>query len=82
MDNVMVDPKVVFRNALLLGAGQFVLAHNHPSGNVTPSAHDYTMTTRLIELGRMMELPLADHIILAGERCISLRALNPEWFGE
>lgn len=81
MDHVVVDPKVVFRNALLLGAVQLIVAHNHPSGDVTPSAHDFSLTNRLCQLGNMMELPLADHVIFAGDRCISLRELNPEWFG-
>ncbi len=39
-DSVEVDPKIVFRNALLLGAAGIILAHNHPSGNVEPSKND------------------------------------------
>lgn len=82
MDHVAVNPKIVFRNALLLGASQFIVAHNHPSGNVNPSSHDYSMTNRLIQLGSMMALPLVDHIIVAGQSCVSLRTMHPEWFGE
>lgn len=44
MDHVVVDPKLVFRNALLLGAAQFIVAHNHPSGKVSPSSHDSSVT--------------------------------------
>ncbi len=82
MDHIVVDPKIVFRNALLLGAAQFIIAHNHPSGNVKPSSYDYSTTNRLIQLGAMMELPLVDHIIVAGQTCVSLRTMHPEWFGE
>lgn len=81
MDHVVVDPKIVFRNALLLGAAQFIIAHNHPSGSVNPSSYDYSTTNRLIQLGAMMDLPLVDHVIVAGETCVSLRTMHPEWFG-
>ncbi len=81
MDHVVVDAKIVFRNALLLGAAQFIIAHNHPSGDLTPSPHDFNLTSRLAQLGEMMDLPLVDHIILAGDECVSMRGVNPEWFG-
>ncbi len=80
MDHVVVDPKVIFRNALLLGAARFIVSHNHPSGSPKPSQHDHSLTHRLAQLGAMMDLPLVDHIIFAGDKCVSMRELNPEWF--
>jgi len=76
-DSVEVDPKIVFRNALLLGAAGIILAHNHPSGNVEPSKHDVLQTYRIARLGNELELPLIDHIIYARNRCVSIMQDNP-----
>lgn len=68
------DAKMVFRNALMLGAAKIVLAHNHPSGSLKPSKHDIEFTNRIIEVGRLMDLPLVDHVIYSASGYSSMRA--------
>ena len=62
----VVDPKVVFRKALSVRAAAVVLIHNHPSGNPNPSAADRRLTDDLSAVGKSMDLPVLDHIIIAG----------------
>lgn len=56
----------IFIRALLSGAAYIILVHNHPSGNVAPSKSDVQITERLKAAGEMMDVPLLDHIIVAG----------------
>lgn len=63
-NRVYVDCKIVFRSALLLGAQAIVVAHNHPTGVLTPSAGDIDLTARLALAGKILEIPLLDHFIL------------------
>ena len=60
----LVDPKVLFRTLLAMGAVRFVLAHNHPSGDPTPSREDIALTQRLRDAGRLLELECLDHLII------------------
>jgi DNA repair protein RadC len=63
----VVDPKVVFLHAIKSGACGIIVAHNHPSGTLTPSQEDNSITSKLIQAGKMLELPVLDHLILAPE---------------
>ena len=56
----------IFIQALLSSAVQIILAHNHPSGDVTPSAEDITMTGTVKAAGTLLNIPLKDHIIIGG----------------
>jgi len=56
----------------LLGASGFLLVHNHPSGDAEPSLTDIEATQRIAVLARDMELPLIDHLIIAGDKMISV----------
>ena len=67
----VVDPKVVFSKALLVRASALVLVHNHPSGNPRPSESDKRLTRSLVEAGRALDLPVLDHVIIAGMRHFS-----------
>ena len=60
-----IDPKIVFRNALLLGAANIILAHNHPSGNITASNQDIEITKKLKECGELLQINVIDHIIFS-----------------
>ncbi len=60
----VVDPKLVFATALKANAASVILSHNHPSGNLNPSEQDRRLTKRLVEIGRVMDLHVLDHIIL------------------
>jgi DNA repair protein RadC len=68
----LVDTKVVFRTALLLGANGIIVAHNHPSGDSTPSPEDRAVTKRLVEAGRLVSVPVLDHLILVPGRYTSM----------
>jgi DNA repair protein RadC len=66
----VVEPRDVFREALLGGAAAVIAFHNHPSGDPTPSAEDRDLTRRLAAAGALMGVQLADHVVL-GEGCYS-----------
>ncbi len=59
-----IDVGAIFREALKTGAEEIVVAHNHPSGDLTPSKADLDATAKLREAGDLLNVPLIDHIIL------------------
>lgn len=63
----VADPKLIFVAALKCAACGFILSHNHPSGNLTPSQADLDLTRKLREGGKLLELQLLDHIIITSE---------------
>lgn len=60
-----VFPREIFKEALLCGSTDIILVHNHPSGDLTPSTSDLLVTKRLQKIGEMMEIYIADHIIVS-----------------
>jgi DNA repair protein RadC len=66
----IVHPREVFKALILMNAAAVICAHNHPSGDVTPSREDITLTTRLRAAGELLGITLLDHLIL-GEGCYS-----------
>ncbi len=68
---VVVDPKIIFRTALEYRACGLVLCHNHPSGSVEPSPHDISITRKIIEGGRHLDINIWDHVIIAGNKYYS-----------
>lgn len=60
----LVSPREVMKVALLANAASVVVAHNHPSGSLEPSGADVHVTRLLVEAGRVMEIPVHDHLIL------------------
>jgi len=64
-DSAQVDPKIIFRNALLFGAVSIILIHNHPSGDVEPSEDDLEMTHKLKLAGEFLDIKVLDHIIIS-----------------
>ena len=69
----LVHPREVFGPALREGAAALVVAHNHPSGDPEPSAEDLAVTRRLIEVGRLLGVPLLDHVVLGDGSYVSIR---------
>ena len=67
LNKVLVDFRQIFRKGFECGAYKFVLLHSHPSGDPEPSEEDRYLTMRLYEAGMIMDIPLADHIII-GDR--------------
>lgn len=59
-----IDAGTIFREALKAGAEEVVVAHNHPSGDLTPSKADIAATKKLRESGELLSVPLLDHLIL------------------
>ena len=76
LSSACVSPREVFSNAVRKGAYAVVLAHNHPSGDPTPSAADITMTKRIVQAGELLGIKLEDHIIIGDGRYISLREMG------
>ena len=68
-----VHPREVFRSALRRAAAALVVAHNHPSGDPEPSPEDVAVTRRLADAGRLLGVPLLDHVVLGEGRFVSLR---------
>ena len=68
-----MHPREVFRPALREAAAAVVCAHNHPSGDPEPSAEDLEVTRRLLDAGRLLGVPLLDHVVLGDARALSLR---------
>ncbi|MFN3406286.1 MAG: RadC family protein [Caldimicrobium sp.] len=67
----VVYPREIFGRAYQLGASQLILAHNHPSGNLTPSEEDKKITRQLLLMGALLQLKVIDHIILGGDNYYS-----------
>jgi len=75
-DGVVVEPRDVYREALLASATGVVVFHNHPSGDPAPSSDDRLVTARLMHAGQLLGVTLVDHIILGAGRYYSFRAEN------
>ncbi len=71
-----VPLRQIVNDAAFHGSAGLVLAHNHPSGDPTPSTGDRAVTRRLALLGEAMDVALLDHIVLAGGQCRSMRAMG------
>lgn len=61
----LVHPREIFKGAILNNACALIIAHNHPSGDTTPSAEDKEATRRIARAGELMGIPLIDHVIIA-----------------
>lgn len=64
LNSSLVHPREVFRAAIVAGAAALVLVHNHPSGDPTPSAEDRNVTDQLVAAGRLLDIPVHDHVII------------------
>jgi DNA repair protein RadC len=78
LDMSIVHPRETFREAIALGAAALIVAHNHPSGDPTPSREDLDLTDRLMKAGQLLGIPLLDHIIIGRDDQVSLQAQG--WF--
>ncbi|MCZ6690204.1 MAG: DNA repair protein RadC [Planctomycetota bacterium] len=68
----LVHPREVFRPAIRAAAAAILVAHNHPSGDCTPSREDIEVTARLRSAGELIGIPLLDHVIIGAGRYVSL----------
>ena len=60
----IVDPRIVFKEALLLDASAIILAHNHPSNDLVPSKQDLSLTKEMVQAGQLFRIPVAEHVIV------------------
>lgn len=71
VDSCLFHPREILRFLCLCNASSFVMAHNHPSGNPKPSNSDIKLTKKIFELSKLIEIPLNDHLIVAGPKYFS-----------
>lgn len=69
--NTMADVRLILQGALLTNATVMILAHNHPSGSTRPSREDDVLTRKITEAARLLDVRVADHIILTSEEFYS-----------
>lgn len=65
LNSSLVHPREVFKIALMTNAAAVIVAHNHPSGNIEPSSEDIAITKQLVEAGKILGVPLHDHVIVS-----------------
>ena len=75
LDASLVHPREVFRPAVLANCASLVLAHNHPTGDPTPSAEDIRITKQLVEAGKILDIKVLDHIIVG-----PVSEGQPQWY--
>lgn len=81
VDSCDAGPRAFYRAAVKRGATSVIAAHNHPSGDLTISAADMAVTRRLLGAGRVLSVPLVDHVVIAADRrWASLRREVPDCF--
>ncbi|SHM02885.1 DNA repair protein RadC [Chitinophaga jiangningensis] len=72
MSSTVVDPKLIFREALEVHATKIILCHNHPSGSLRPSESDINVTKKIRDAGKLFDIEVLDHIIVAETGYLSL----------
>ena len=76
INETLISPREVFRQALLRNSTSIALAHNHPSGNSQPSREDIIITERMVKTGIEIGIPLLDHLIICNDSYTSLKSLG------
>jgi DNA repair protein RadC len=76
LNATVVEPRDVFREAMLGAAAAVVVFHNHPSGDPSPSPDDAALTDRLAAAGKLMGIDVMDHIILGDARYCSFKEMG------
>ncbi len=66
LNSSVVHPREIFKAAIEYNSASIILIHNHPSGNPEPSNEDISITRKIVESGKIMDIPVFDHIIVAG----------------
>ena len=63
-DRCLIHPRDIIKTVCLQNATSFIVAHNHPSGHLNPSVQDVQITKQILQLSRLLEIPLNDHLIV------------------
>jgi DNA repair protein RadC len=69
----IVHPRELFRQVIHYSAASVILVHNHPSGDPTPSSEDIDLTRKLVDAGKLLEIPVLDHVIIGDNKYVSLK---------
>lgn len=69
----IVHPRELFREAINASAASVILAHNHPSGDPSPSSEDVELTRKLVEAGQLLDIPVLDHVVLGDGKYVSFK---------
>lgn len=80
VNNVNIDMRSIFRQAIKDNAVSIIVAHNHPSGNGEPSSEDMAITRVMVSSGKIIGIPVLDHIIVSHAGITSIRRHNPKLF--
>lgn len=75
----LAHPREIFREAVRRNASRLIIAHNHPSGNLSPSQADLDLTKQVLQAGQVMGIPVLDHLILGNGDYQSLREITSLW---
>lgn len=67
LNSSVVHPREIFKVAIDCSSASIILIHNHPSGNPEPSNEDISITKKIVESGKILDIPVFDHLIIAGE---------------
>lgn len=82
LNSTYMHPREVFKTAILSNASSIIVAHNHPSGDLTPSAQDLDVTRVLVKAGQLLGIPVNDHVIVSDTAYYSLREHKKIKFGK
>jgi DNA repair protein RadC len=69
----LIHPREVFKEAIKRSAAAIILVHNHPSGDLKPSPEDIKITKQMLQSGQLLNIPVYDHLIIAGKKFLSLK---------
>ena len=76
LNSAIVHPREIFRYAIKKSSAAIILAHNHPSGDITPSKEDINITKRLVTVGEIIGIDILDHLIIGSNNYSSLKTKN------
>ena len=71
LDQTIIAPRELFRMAISQGVKHIIIVHNHPSGELTPSNHDARITKELKDAGKIIDIPILDHVIITQDSYFS-----------
>jgi DNA repair protein RadC len=78
LTDATIHPRETYRRAVIEGSHSIIVAHNHPSGDVSPSENDITVTLKLEKAGEMLNIPLLDHIVFTHTTYYSFLKQKPQ----
>lgn len=78
LNSSSVRPAEIYKSGIRHNAASLIIVHNHPSGDPSPSPEDVQLTRMLIEAGKMLEMPILDHVVVGARGVFSIKSSHPE----